>query len=104
MGEAECSRMLRQIRRMPGPGRRTPEWRESASWVPVTAATHGWRLDRDDAVACIMRLLLLLLLTAWAASPASDPAIFDVILRHGTILDGSGRKPYRADVAIVRGY
>ncbi|HTS47687.1 MAG TPA: hypothetical protein VMH05_07070, partial [Bryobacteraceae bacterium] len=29
---------------------------------------------------------------------------FDVILRHGSIVDGTGAPPHRADVAIVRGY
>jgi N-acyl-D-amino-acid deacylase len=39
-----------------------------------------------------------------AAQPHAQPAQrFDIVLRNGTILDGSGLEPYRADVAIVDG-
>ena len=46
------------------------------------------------------RNLLLFLLLIPAAFGQSD----DVILRHGTILDGTGLPPYRADLAIRHGY
>jgi len=47
--------------------------------------------------------LSFLFLLFLAAAPANDEAPFDVILRHGTILDGTGLKPYRGDVGILRG-
>jgi N-acyl-D-amino-acid deacylase len=46
-----------------------------------------------------MRLLAVLILLAAAAStPAAD--VYDVLLRGGTVYDGSGKAPQRADVAI----
>jgi N-acyl-D-amino-acid deacylase len=38
-----------------------------------------------------------------SAQPSPPPA-FDVILRHGTVLDGSGLPRFRGDVAIVNGF
>ena len=35
------------------------------------------------------------------AAAAQD---YDVILRNGTVIDGTGRPPYKADVAIRGGY
>jgi len=46
---------------------------------------------------------VLLLIAAIVAHPAKN-ASYDTILRHGTILDGTGLKPYRADLAIQNGY
>jgi N-acyl-D-aspartate/D-glutamate deacylase len=39
-----------------------------------------------------------------SSSQASEPQRFDVILRHGSILDGSGAPAYMADVGIRGGY
>jgi N-acyl-D-amino-acid deacylase len=44
----------------------------------------------------------LALMLAGAAAAQSGP--YDVILRHGNILDGTGAKSYRADVAIRNGF
>jgi N-acyl-D-amino-acid deacylase len=46
--------------------------------------------------------LLTLLVTAccWLAACAPPPVTYDVILRGGTIYDGSGEKPYTGDVAL----
>jgi N-acyl-D-amino-acid deacylase len=46
-------------------------------------------------------IILAALLTTGGAPPPADH--FAVILRHGTIVDGSGLLPYRADVAIAEG-
>ena len=35
---------------------------------------------------------------------AQSPAQFDVIIRRGTLLDGSGLPRYRADVAVANGF
>ena len=39
-----------------------------------------------------------------AQTPAPTPAPYDLILRGGTVVDGTGAPRYRADVAITRGY
>ena len=44
-------------------------------------------------------LFLLLALCCWLPA-CSPPASYDVILRGGTIYDGSGEKPYTGDVAL----
>ena len=36
-------------------------------------------------------------------SPESQPARYDVLIAHGTVIDGSGSRPVRADVAIKDG-
>ena len=46
-----------------------------------------------------------LLLTAAASAQTPDTAPrFEMILRHGTVIDGSGLPRYRADVAVVNGF
>ena len=45
-------------------------------------------------------LLSLLLATCCWLTAHAAPASYDVILRGGTIYDGSGEKPYTGDVAI----
>jgi len=50
-----------------------------------------------------LQAALLLGFALFAGRSASGPP-FDVILRHGTIYDGTGLKPYRADVGIRNGY
>ena len=53
----------------------------------------------------IKQLGIALLLTAAASAQAPDTAPrFEMILRHGTVIDGSGLPRYRADVAVVNGY
>jgi len=37
------------------------------------------------------------------ASPRSQPARYDILITHGTVIDGSGARPLRADVAIRDG-
>ncbi|MGE5244541.1 MAG: amidohydrolase family protein [Betaproteobacteria bacterium] len=50
-------------------------------------------------------LLLASALLGMLAAPRAQrtTATYDVVVRHGTILDGSGGAPYRADVAITGG-
>ena len=51
-----------------------------------------------------MRLLTIALATTLAGAafqPAAPPGVYDILLRHGTILDGTGMPSYRADVAIA---
>jgi N-acyl-D-amino-acid deacylase len=48
------------------------------------------------------RLTLLLLLAA--ASIHAQPSAFDLIIRHGTVIDGSGLPRFEADVAIRNGH
>ena len=43
-------------------------------------------------------------LLALAGIAAAQPATYDVILRHGTVIDGTGAKPYRADIAVRHGF
>ena len=52
------------------------------------------------ALACV----LIPLGTAAAQTPAQTPAPYDIILRGGTVVDGTGAPRYRADVAITRGH
>src|SRR6187200_1912479 len=46
-----------------------------------------------------MRRVAFVLLLAWAAL-AAQPASYDLVLRHGRIVDGTGSPWYRADLAI----
>jgi len=46
---------------------------------------------------------LIIMVVGISAQQAKTVA-YDVILRHGTILDGTGLKPFRADLAIRNGY
>jgi N-acyl-D-aspartate/D-glutamate deacylase len=52
------------------------------------------------ALACV----LIPLGTAAAQTPAQAPAPYDIILRGGTVVDGTGAPRYRADVAVTRGH
>jgi N-acyl-D-amino-acid deacylase len=53
------------------------------------------------------RLIIAGFLIVWSglldASQRSQPARYDVIITHGTVIDGSGARPIRADVAIKDG-
>ena len=48
-------------------------------------------------------LLVFVLLAAVAAAQPRHTASFDVVIRHGTILDGSGGSRYDADVGVRGG-
>ena len=47
----------------------------------------------------MIRPLLLIVLCQLLTACVNEPASYDVILRGGTIYDGSGGKPYLGDVA-----
>src|SRR5262245_22372339 len=54
---------------------------------------------------CKRRAFLIVLACSAIASAQAPPARpFDAILRHGTILDGSGLPRFRSDVAIAKGF
>ncbi len=56
---------------------------------------------RDLVLASLCPMKSLLALAVLLASCASvQPTEFDLVIRHGTIVDGSGGKPYVGDVAI----
>ena len=46
----------------------------------------------------------LIIMVVGISAPQAKTVAYDVILRHGTILDGTGLKPFRADLAIRNGY
>jgi len=46
----------------------------------------------------------LLLIVVFAAGQSARKPAFDTMLRHGTILDGTGLKSYKADLGIRNGY
>jgi N-acyl-D-amino-acid deacylase len=48
------------------------------------------------------RILLLVILLAPAVN--AQPAAFDLVIRHGTVIDGSGNPRFDADVAVRNGY
>jgi N-acyl-D-amino-acid deacylase len=50
----------------------------------------------------ITRLASVLL--ALAGTGAAQSVSYDIILRHGSIIDGTGARPYRADIAIRNGF
>jgi N-acyl-D-amino-acid deacylase len=52
----------------------------------------------------IRNLAAALLLISVGHAQTPDPAAFDIIVRHGTILDGSGAPRYDADVGVRRGF
>src|SRR6185295_3950472 len=80
---------------MYGPGRGMFERAASR----IAAAFFGRSaMSRLGVLAALLSPLLLLVLVA-ADAPASGPA-YDVIVRGGTIYDGSGGKPLTGDVAI----
>lgn len=54
-------------------------------------------------VAALLSLTLSLFLTVSLAGTQPRDH-FDLLIRHGTIIDGTGAAPYRADVAVVRGF
>src|SRR6185295_5362483 len=50
--------------------------------------------------------ILILLVIGFLGAPnwgAADEPRYDVILKNGTVVDGSGRAPYQADVALLDG-
>lgn len=64
-------------------------------------------MPRRRATGLAVATLVSFIVAAGAARLHSQPqapaAIYDVIIRHGTVLDGSGAPRYRADVAIAGG-
>src|SRR3954467_9770442 len=54
---------------------------------------------RTVAAACLTVVSCVLLTGLDAQSPA-----YDLVIRHGTILDGTGGAPYAADLGIVNGF
>ena len=51
-----------------------------------------------------MNRLWLLLLLLWTGDAHAQRQSFDIILRHGTVLDGSGLRRYPGDVGIANGH
>src|SRR5215467_10181935 len=47
--------------------------------------------------------ILALTIVAFIFS-AQEPPAYDLIVRHGTVLDGTGLPGYRADIGIVNGF
>ena len=47
-------------------------------------------------------VILFLLLAAAVSARAEDVRIYDLIMRGGTVYDGSGGKPFVGDVAVQR--
>jgi N-acyl-D-amino-acid deacylase len=54
---------------------------------------------RPDAA----RVLALVLAIAATQAHAQPVARYDVVIRHGTVIDGTGSPPYRGDVAVIDG-
>ena len=50
------------------------------------------------------KIVLLAALCQLAASAQSPPVAFDTIIRHGTVIDGSGNPRYDADIGIRHGF
>src|SRR6187455_3341557 len=75
-----------------------------------TSAVEGGRNITCRAVAsrrrrtqAVMKRLLFLLLVSGITLQGQAPA-FDLVIRHGTIVDGSGLPRYTGDVAIKNGF
>jgi imidazolonepropionase-like amidohydrolase len=58
---------------------------------------------RNAAVRFVLPTAALTVLTAAHASTQVVGEAYDIILRHGTVLDGTGLPRFSADVAIVNG-
>src|SRR5687768_1320190 len=70
--------------------------------VRTSFMTRTTRTLRRGA-AVLTALPVVALACARPTGPAVVPARFDVILRGGTVLDGTGGGRYRADVGVARG-
>ena len=67
------------------------------SWIWNRRASGIWNLGSGVALSLILTLLPV------SARTAAQVAEYDVILRHGTVIDGTGHARYRADVATRNG-
>src|ERR1044071_2291582 len=61
---------------------------------------NAFRASAIPAIAAIAACLALLC-AATMAGPAAPAPLYDLVLRGGTIFDGSGGKPYVGDVAVT---
>jgi N-acyl-D-amino-acid deacylase len=64
---------------------------------------EGHSLRRNVVKQIRPTIALILAATAISGQPAKTIS-YDTVLRHGTILDGSGLRPYKADIGILNGY
>jgi len=61
-------------------------------------------MKTSRVVAAIASVVLSLILAGLVGQAQSNDPVFDIVLRNGTILDGSGGPPYKADVGISGGF
>lgn len=83
-------------RPLPTHGKRLPAWRPPGSrYTPTDMTEHS----RPRLAAIVLAAGI------WCAVPAAQPGPtrVDVVIRHGTVLDGSGSPRRRADVAVADG-
>jgi N-acyl-D-aspartate/D-glutamate deacylase len=78
-----------------------PIWRVGIS-VLLTDGIRNWKTRDACWVSRVMfRAMLAVLLCGVALAQSGN---YDVILRHGTIVDGTGGTPFRGDVAVRNGF
>ncbi|MGB8694260.1 MAG: hypothetical protein WCD08_12215, partial [Steroidobacteraceae bacterium] len=65
----------------------------------LASKTHK---PHGQSVAIYRALLSVFIATLMAHSAAGGGAPFDLIIRHGTLLDGSGQRRMSADIGIIR--
>src|SRR5436190_780548 len=56
------------------------------------------------SVSFVSSVCLCVLVTITTTVPRAQSDAFDVIVRHGTVVDGTGLPRYRADVGVVNGF
>src|SRR4051794_1622116 len=84
-----------QTRRMITRERMTPIMRDQAG------SDAGTRGGCNAGSRRPYRVLLLVLLLTSIALLTSQAAEYDVLIRNGLVYDGSGKSPFRADVAVT---